>query len=60
MEKGGSGMPRGKELEQLPAGKVAPGAGKDQGRYRRESLESIEQNEQPQPSQISKENEDMV
>ncbi|WML53702.1 hypothetical protein RCG17_03215 [Neobacillus sp. PS3-12] len=53
-------MPRGKELEQLPAGNVAPGAGKDQGRYHRKILESIEQNEQPQPSEISKENEDMI
>lgn len=53
-------MPRGKELEQLPAGKVAPGAGKDAGRFQREILESIEQNEQPQPSEISKENEDML
>jgi hypothetical protein len=53
-------MPRGKELEQLPAGNVAPGAGKDRGRYNREILESIEQNEQPQPSEISKENEDMM
>jgi hypothetical protein len=53
-------MPRGKELEQLPAGNVAPGAGKDLGRYRRESLESIVQNEQPKPSDISKENEDML
>lgn len=53
-------MPRGKELEQLPAGKVAPGAGKDLGPYKREILESIEQNEQPQPSEINRENEDMV
>lgn len=53
-------MPRGKELEQLPAANVAPSAGMDQGRYRREILESIEQNEQPQPSELEKENEDMT
>jgi hypothetical protein len=53
-------MPRGKELEQLPAGNIAPGAGKDQGRFKREVLESIEQNEQPHPSGISRENEDMI
>lgn len=53
-------MPRGKELEQLPAGKTAPGAGKDQGHFQREILESIEQNEQLQPSGIIKENEDML
>lgn len=53
-------MPRGKELEPLPQAKTAPSAGKDQGRYRRDILESIEQNEQPQPSEIERENEDMI
>jgi hypothetical protein len=53
-------MPRGKELEQLPAGNIAPGAGKDPGRFQREIIEGIEQNERPRPSEISKENEDMI
>lgn len=53
-------MPRGKELEQLPAANIAPGAGKDKGRFRRETLVSTVQKEQPQPSDIEKENEDMI
>lgn len=53
-------MPRGKELEQLPAATIAPGAGKDKGFFRRETIESIEQKEQPKPSNIDKENEDMI
>lgn len=53
-------MPRGKELEQLPMSNIAPGAGKDAGRFDRERLGSIVQNAQPQPSDIEKENEDMV
>lgn len=59
-EKEGIPMPRGKELEQLPAAKIAPGAGKDTGTYKQEILESIEQGEKPQPSEIEKENEDMI
>ncbi|MBI0575907.1 MULTISPECIES: hypothetical protein [Bacillaceae] len=53
-------MPRGKELEQLPMSHIAPGAGKDAGKMDREVLGSIVQNEQPQPSEIERENEDMV
>lgn len=53
-------MPRGKELEQLPMANIAPGAGKDTGKFNREVLGSIVQNNQPQPSEIEKENEDMV
>ena len=53
-------MPRGKELEQLPMSHIAPGTGKDAGKMDREVLGSIVQNEQPQPSEIERENEDMV
>lgn len=52
-------MPRGKELEQLPAANIAPGAGDDRGNYSRNIIESIEQNERPQPSGGVKENDDM-
>ena len=53
-------MPRGKELEQLPMANIAPGAGKDASRNNREVLGSIIQSEQPKPSDINKENEDMI
>jgi len=53
-------MPRGKELEQLPMANIAPGAGKDAGGYKREVLGSMVQKTQPEPSDIEKENEDMV
>lgn len=53
-------MPRGKELEQLPMANMAPAAGKDQGRYSREILEGIVQKDQPEPSEIERENEDMI
>ncbi|MDN3018766.1 hypothetical protein V7161_12530 [Neobacillus drentensis] len=53
-------MPRGKELEQLPMANIAPGAGKDAGKYNREVLGSIVQQEQPHPGDIDKENEDMI
>lgn len=53
-------MPRGKELEQLPMANIAPGAGKDAGLHDREVLGSIVSKEQPQPSEIEKENEDMI
>jgi hypothetical protein len=53
-------MPRGKELEQLPMANIAPGAGKDASSYDREVLGTIISKEQPQPSEIEKENEDMV
>lgn len=52
-------MPRGKELERLPMANALPGAGKDKSQYKRESLTSIVQNEQPQPSTLTRENEDM-
>lgn len=53
-------MPRGKELEQLPMSNIAPGAGKDATLNNREVLGGIVQGEQPEPSEIEKENEDMV
>ncbi|WP_423798795.1 hypothetical protein [Neobacillus sp. SAB-20_R2A] len=53
-------MPRGKELEQLPMSNIAPGAGKDPGKYDREVLGTITQQAQPQPADLEKENEDMV
>ncbi|CAH2714284.1 hypothetical protein BACCIP111895_01445 [Neobacillus rhizosphaerae] len=53
-------MPRGKELEQLPFANITPGAGKDATSNNREVLGSIISKEQPQPSDIDKENEDMV
>jgi hypothetical protein len=53
-------MPRGKELEQLPMANMAPGAGKDAGKFDREILGTIISKEQPQPSKVEKENEDMV
>jgi predicted nucleotidyltransferase len=54
-------MPRGKELEQLPMANISPGAGKDASRNnRRELFGSNVQGEQPEPSDIDKENEDMV
>lgn len=53
-------MPRGKELEQLPMSNIAPGAGKDASNTNREVLGSIVQQEQPEPSDIEAENEDMV
>ncbi|WP_409270158.1 hypothetical protein V1499_11995 [Neobacillus sp. SCS-31] len=45
-------MPRGKELEQLPMGKTLPGAGKDLGFFRRDTLQSFNRNTQPKPSSI--------
>jgi hypothetical protein len=48
-------MPRGKELEQLPAANIAPGAGKDQGQFRREILGGFEQNDQPHPIRVKNE-----
>jgi len=53
-------MPKGKELEQLPAANTAPGAEEDRSRHGWEILNDIEQNERPQPSKRNKENEDMV
>jgi len=53
-------MPRGKEFEQLPKANIAPGAGNDAKWNNREVLGGIVQGEQPQPSDIEKENEDMV
>ncbi|WP_413309555.1 hypothetical protein AA0X95_13285 [Bacillus sp. 1P10SD] len=53
-------MPRGKELEQLPVANIAPTTGKDVDRYNKEVLGGIVPNDQPQPSDIDKENEDMV
>jgi hypothetical protein len=53
-------MPRGKELEQLPMANIVPGAGMDQGRYNRNSLEGNVQKEQPKPADVEKENEDMI
>ncbi|WP_066313557.1 malate dehydrogenase [Bacillus sp. FJAT-29814] len=53
-------MPRGKELEQLPMANIAPGAGKDVGPFEREVLGSIVSKERPKPSEIEKENEDMI
>lgn len=53
-------MPRGKELEQLPMAKMAPGAGKDASRNNKEVLGGIVQGVQPEPSDIEKENEDML
>ncbi|MED4204006.1 hypothetical protein [Neobacillus mesonae] len=53
-------MPRGKELEQLPMSHTLPGAGQDTGKFNREVLGSSVQNVQPQPSEIERENEDMV
>jgi hypothetical protein len=58
--KGVRNMPRGKELEQLPMANIAPGAGKDASNTNREILESIVQQDQPQPGDVEKENEDMV
>jgi hypothetical protein len=45
-------MPSGKELEQLPAANIAPGAGKDQGRFQREILEGFAPHDQPHPSRV--------
>jgi hypothetical protein len=56
----GEKMPRGKELEQLPMSNIAPGAGKDASKTNREVLGGITQQTQPQPSEIEKENEDMI
>jgi len=53
-------VPRGKELEQLPMANIAPGAGKDAGKYNREVLGSIVQKEQPQPSENKTETEDTI
>nr|WP_263326151.1 hypothetical protein [Neobacillus sp. Marseille-Q6967] len=53
-------MPRGKELEQLPMANILPGAGKDTGKYDRTVLEGSPQQIQPEPSDINKDNEDMV
>ncbi|MEW9051043.1 MAG: hypothetical protein AB2392_07785 [Neobacillus sp.] len=52
-------MPRGKELEQLPMANIAPGAGKDASKANRGTLGGLVQHEQPRPSDIEKENEDM-
>ena len=53
-------MPRGKELEQLPMANIAPGAGKDAGKYNREVLGGSIQKELPQPGEIKTETDDMV
>lgn len=53
-------MPRGKELEQLPMANIAPGAGNDASKFDREVLRGNTPQTQPQPSEIEKENEDMV
>jgi hypothetical protein len=53
-------MPRGKELEQLPMSNIAPGAGMDQQKLNRRSMEGVVQREQPEPADIEKENEDMI
>jgi hypothetical protein len=53
-------MPSGKELEQLPMSNFAPGAGMDQQKFNRRSLESAVRREQPKPADIEKENEDMI
>jgi hypothetical protein len=53
-------LPRGKELEQLPMANIAPGAGRDTSSTNREVLGGIVQKVQPQPSNVEKENEDMV
>jgi hypothetical protein len=53
-------VPRGKELEQLPMSNIAPGAGKDASKANREVLSGMVQQTQPQPSDIEKENEDMI
>lgn len=53
-------MPKGKELEQLPMANIAPRAGNEAHRNNRGVLGDIVQGEQPQPSDIDKENEDMV
>jgi hypothetical protein len=58
--KGGIFMPSGKELEQLPMSNVAPGAGMDQHKLNRRSLEGVVRREQPKPADIEKENEDMI
>lgn len=53
-------MPTGKELEQLPMVNLAPGTGKDASKYERKVLGGIVLQTQPEPSEIEKENEDMV
>lgn len=53
-------MPRGKELEQLPMANIAPGAGKDASKFDRKVLGGVVPQTQPEPSDIEKENEDMV
>lgn len=53
-------MPRGKELEQLPMANIAPGAGKDASKLERQILSGNVPQTQPQPSDIERENEDMV
>ena len=53
-------MPRGKELEQLPMANMTAGAGKDHGKSDWGIMDNIEQNERPQPSEVDKENEDMM
>ncbi|MCL6571330.1 MAG: hypothetical protein K6T88_06530 [Bacillus sp. (in: Bacteria)] len=53
-------MPRGKELEQLPIANSAPGALKDTSGDNKQSPRGVALREQPEPSDIDKENEDMV
>lgn len=53
-------MPRGKEMEQLPLAHIAPGTGEDASKFDRKILGTIVSKEQPQPSEVEKENEDMV
>lgn len=53
-------MPRGKELEQLPAASTLPEVGENMDSYDRKSLEGAVQKEQPKPADIVKENEDMI
>jgi hypothetical protein len=53
-------MPRGKELEQLPMANIAPSAGQDAAKTNREVLEGMMRQDQPEPSDIERENEDMI
>jgi len=53
--RGGVGMPRGKELEQLPMANTAPSIGRNPSKFDREVLASNVGGEQPMPSKVEKE-----
>jgi hypothetical protein len=49
------GLPRGKELEQLPMANTMPGMGKDRSSFDRDVLTGITADERPMPAIVKEE-----